>query len=161
MRVSTLGLGAAEIGFENTTDRTVDAILGVALDTGLNVIDTAATYFDSEEKIGRALRGRRNQYLLFTKCGRCLPPRRNFAGFLLQAWGKVQRAIGEWEEDNPLDWQPRALEWNIEESLRRLQTDWIDLIQLHSCSDKALRRGDVIDVLQRARQAGKARHIGY
>lgn len=161
MRVSTLGFGAAEIGFENTTDRTVDAILGVALDTGLNVIDTAAAYFDSEEKIGRALRGRRNQYLLFTKCGRCPPPRRNFAGFLLQAWGKVQRAMGEWDEDNPLDWQPRALEWNIEESLRRLQTDWIDLIQLHSCSDKTLRRGDVIEVLQRARQAGKARHIGY
>ena len=112
----------------------------MALDTGLIIIDTAAAYFDSEERSGA--RAGRNQYLLFTKCGRCPPPRRNFAGFLLQAWGKVQRAIGEWEEDNPLDWQPRALEWNIEESLRRLQTDWIDLIQLHSCSDKTLRRGD-------------------
>jgi aryl-alcohol dehydrogenase-like predicted oxidoreductase len=161
LRVSALGFGAAEIGFENTTDRTVDAILGVALDTGLNVIDTAAMYSDSEEKIGRAMRGRRNQYLLFTKCGRCPPTRRTFAGFLLRARRKLQRAVGEWNEDDPLDWQPRALEWNIEQSLRRLQTDWIDLIQLDGCSEKTLRRGEVIEVLQHARQAGKARHIGY
>ena len=69
--------------------------------------------------------------------------------------------MGAEDEDDPLFWQPRALAWNIEESLRRLQTDSIDLIQLDGCSEKTLRRGEVIEALQRARQAGKARHIGY
>jgi aryl-alcohol dehydrogenase-like predicted oxidoreductase len=59
------------------------------------------------------------------------------------------------------DWHPRALEWNIEQSLRRLKTDCIDLIQLHSCSEETLRQGEVIEVLHRARKAGKARHVGY
>ena len=59
------------------------------------------------------------------------------------------------------DWDPRLLARSIDQSLRRLQTDWLDLIQLHSCSEETLRRGDVIDVLDRARQSGKARCIGY
>jgi aryl-alcohol dehydrogenase-like predicted oxidoreductase len=68
MQVGAIGFGAAEIGSERTTDQTVDALLGTTLDAGINVIDTAAMYGDSEEKIGRALLGRRNQFLLFTKC---------------------------------------------------------------------------------------------
>ena len=88
LRVSALGFGAAEIGFENTTDRTVDAILGAAADIGVNVIDTAAMYSDSEEKIGRVLRGRRNQYLFFTKCGRCPPPRPILQDFCSECVGR-------------------------------------------------------------------------
>jgi hypothetical protein len=57
MQVGAVGFGAAEIGFERATDQTVDALLGAALDMGINVIDTAAMYADSEEKIGRALLG--------------------------------------------------------------------------------------------------------
>ena len=159
LQVSVLGLGGAEIGFENVTDRAVDAILGAALDVQLTVIDTAAMYSEGEERIGRSLRGRRNQFLLFTKCGRSLPPRRSWLGFRVRARGKLRRATAG-DRDSP-EWQPRVLEWNIEQSLRRLKTDWIDLIQLHSCSEDTLRRGEVIDVLQRARKAGKVRLIGY
>jgi aryl-alcohol dehydrogenase-like predicted oxidoreductase len=161
MQVGAIGFGAAEIGFERATDQTVDALLGAALDVGINVIDTAAMYADSEEKIGRALRGRRNQVLLFTKCGLCLPPRLSLTGFLLRSRRKLQRSMGFADRYESLDWYPRALEWNIEQSLRRLKTDYIDLIQLHSCSEETLRRGEVIEVLQRARKAGKVRHIGY
>src|SRR4029077_6504762 len=70
MQVGVLGFGGAEIGFERATDRTGDELLGAALEVGVNVIDTAAMYEGSEEKLGRALRGRRNQFLIFTKCGR-------------------------------------------------------------------------------------------
>ena len=49
MQVGALGFGAAEIGFENTADHTVDTLLGEALELGFNVIDTAAMYSDSEE----------------------------------------------------------------------------------------------------------------
>jgi aryl-alcohol dehydrogenase-like predicted oxidoreductase len=53
------------------------------------------------------------------------------------------------------------LEKSIDRSLKNLKTDRVDLIQLHTCSEELLRRGEVIEVLQRARDAGKTRFIGY
>jgi aryl-alcohol dehydrogenase-like predicted oxidoreductase len=159
MQVSCLGLGAAELGFENLTDKGVDALLGVAMDAGLNVIDTAECYAGSEQKIGRALLGKRKQCLLFTKCGHAFSslPAGRLTRIGRNLWSRVGGAIGR----AFLDWDPRLLERSIERSLRGLKTDWIDLIQLHSCSEETLRHGAVIDVLQRARQAGKVRYIGY
>jgi len=155
MEVSVLGWGAAEIGFENIPDRAVDALLGLALDHGLNVIDTAECYMDSEKKLGRALQGKRQQCFLFTKCGHAswTPP----AGVLERVRRKVDRMLGR----TLLDWTPRLLELQIDQSLRHLQTDYVDLMQLHSCSKEVLQEGTVIDVLQRARQSGKVRFIGY
>jgi hypothetical protein len=159
MCVSALGFGAAEIGFENVTDQTVDSILGVALDAGLNVIDTAECYKDSEEKLGRALGTRRKDCFLFTKCGHA-PPLAP-AGIVMRGgrklWTPLARAMGR----SLPDWHPRMLEQSIERSLRRLRTEWVDLFQLHSCSEEILRRGDVIEVLHRARKAGKTRYVGY
>jgi hypothetical protein len=159
MRVSVLGLGAAEIGFGDTPEKTVDAVLGVAFDCGLNVIDTAECYMDSEEKLGRVLEGRRKQCLLFTKCGHA--PRPRSAGLLKRAARKFARPIARAAGRALPDWNPRMLEQSIERSLRRLRTEWVDLIQLHSCSEQILRRGAVIEVLQRAKAAGKTRYIGY
>lgn len=136
MNVSVLGFGGSEIGYQNAAQTTVETLLSSALDSGLNVIDTAECYLASEELIGRAVGHRRKDYYLFTKCGHA-------AGF-----------------DFP-DWHPRLLEQTIERSLRRLHTDYVDLIQLHSCGEDVLRQGDVIDVLQQARNAGKTRFIGY
>src|SRR6266498_4356456 len=115
---------------------TPERLLNTALDDGLNVIDTAECYGLSEEFIGRTVSHRRHEYYLFTKCGHA-------AGLEFP------------------DWHPRLLEKSIERSLRRLRTDYLDLIQLHSCSQDVLRRGDVISVLQHARQAGKVRYLGY
>ena len=53
------------------------------------------------------------------------------------------------------------LEQSIDRSLKRLQTDCVDLLQLHSCSAEILKQGDVIEVLRRAQSAGKTRYIGY
>jgi aryl-alcohol dehydrogenase-like predicted oxidoreductase len=137
MDASILGFGGSEIGYERVSARTVERLLGSALDAGLNVIDTAECYEDSEALIGKALGGaRRAQVHLFTKCGH--------AG----GWGRA-------------DWRPAALLKSIERSLVRLATDHVDLIQLHSCSLAQLRKGDVIDALERARQRGWARYIGY
>jgi hypothetical protein len=60
-----------------------------------------------------------------------------------------------------LEWSPKTLQQNIDESLRRLKTDYIDVMLLHSCSEELLKRGDVIRPLQRAQEAGKIRYIGY
>jgi aryl-alcohol dehydrogenase-like predicted oxidoreductase len=136
MQVSILGFGGAEIGFAGVSVEDAEQIIGEALDAGLNVIDTAECYNDSEELIGRAVGQRRDDYYLFTKCGHAS------------------------DFDLP-DWDPNMLEQSIERSLRRLRTDCVDLVQLHSCSEELLRQGDVIAVLQWARDAGKTRYIGY
>lgn len=136
MQVSILGFGGAEIGFENADQAMVETLLSSALDAGLNVIDTAECYKDSEELIGRAVSHRRSDYYLFTKCG-------HSAGFDMS------------------DWDPKLLELSIDRSLKLLRTDYLDAVHLHGCSEELLRDGAVIEVLQRAKEAGKTRYIGY
>ena len=134
MLVTVLGFGGAEIGFENAPYETVEQLLHSALDAGLNLIDTAECYKTSEEMIGRAVSSRRSEYLLFTKTG---------------------------HSDDGDHWNPKKMAQGIDQSLRHLHTDRVDLIQLHSCSEDLLRQGDVIQVLKRAQEAGKTRFIGY
>lgn len=161
LEVSPIGLGAAELGFQVSNDKVADALIGAALDAGINVVDTAAMYSDSEEKLGKALKGRRNKILVFTKCGLFPPPRSYPLGLFLRLKRKIKIALGLSCAFDSLDWDPRALEWDINRSLRKMNTDYIDLIQLHSCSETVLRNEEVIEVLQKAQKAGKVRHIGY
>lgn len=136
MVASVLGFGGSEIGYQRVAARTVTRLLDGALDAGLNVIDTAECYDESEALIGRAVGGRRREFYVFTKCGHG------------QGWGRA-------------DWRPAALTASIERSLKRLGTDCVDLVQLHSCSLEHLERGDAIGALERARQRGLTRYIGY
>ncbi|MFC0328711.1 aldo/keto reductase [Paenibacillus sepulcri] len=144
MDVSVLGFGGGEIGglggpergSPGATVEQVGKLLGIALDSGLNVIDTAECYNNSEELIGSAVSHRRQEYYLFTKCG-------HSSGFDLPHW------------------DPKLLELSIDRSLRRLRTDYIDLLHLHTCSEELLRSGEVIEVLQRAKAKGKIRYMGY
>ena len=136
MTVSVLGFGGSEIGYQGASVRTVTRLLGSAIDAGLNVIDTAECYVDSESLIGKALGPRRRDVYLFTKCGH------------LHGYGRP-------------DWRPAALHASIRRSLERLATDHVDLIQLHSCSLAVLQRGDAIAALEQARDRGWTRFIGY
>ena len=133
---SVLGFGGSEIGYQSVGAGTVARLLGSAVDAGLNVIDTAECYADSETLIGRGIGVRRREFYLFTKCGHA------------RGWARP-------------DWRPASLRASIERSLRRLATDYLDLIQLHSCSLDELQQGDVIAALERARERGFARYIGY
>lgn len=136
MAVSPLGFGGAEIGFEGAGQDIVTRLLNSALDAGLNIIDTAECYMNSEEMIGNAVSVRRKDFFLFTKCG-------HPNGY-----------------EKP-DWTKDGIASQIDQSLKRLKTDHLDLVQLHSCGEDVLRKGDVIEALQAARQAGKTRFIGY
>src|SRR5215471_3009619 len=95
MQVTVLGFGGAEIGYEQASLETVTQLLNGALDAGLNVIDTAECYMQSEELIGQAIASRRGEFFLFTKCG---------------------HPEGPYAED----WRPESLLQSIERSLRRL-----------------------------------------
>src|SRR5262249_14479638 len=68
---------------------------------------------------------------------------------------------GHYEGTGRDDWRPASLERSIARSLARLRTDHVDLLQLHSCPEDELRRGDVIAVLERARERGQTRLLGY
>jgi aryl-alcohol dehydrogenase-like predicted oxidoreductase len=136
MQVSVLGFGGSEVGYEGATARTVGRLLAGAIDAGLNVIDTAECYADSETLIGKSLGTRRRDVYVFTKCGH--------AG----GWGRP-------------NWSVSSILASVERSLRRLATDYVDLIQLHSCSLGELERGVAITALERARERGLARYIGY
>ncbi|MGH7390759.1 MAG: aldo/keto reductase [Candidatus Rokuibacteriota bacterium] len=136
MDVGVLGFGGSEIGYQRASVAAVERLLGRALDAGLNVVDTAECYERSEELIGRALGARRRECWLFTKCGHP------------GGWGRS-------------DWRRASLLASIERSVERLRTDHVDLIQLHSCSEDVLRRGEAIGALEQARERGLARFIGY
>src|SRR2546427_6910568 len=109
MMASVLGFGGSEIGYQRVSRRMVARLLDGALDAGLNVIDTAECYEDSEELIGGAVAARRREFYLFTKGGHG------------RGWGRG-------------DWRPKARLASIERSLRRLATVHLDLAQLHSGS---------------------------
>ncbi len=136
IQASVLGFGGSEIGYEGVPVATVQRLLGSALDAGLNVIDTAECYGDGETLIGRAVGDRRNEFHILTKCGHA-------AG-----WGRP-------------DWSVKGILASVERSLKRLRTDRVDLVQLHSCSRDELERGDPIEALERARERGMTRYIGY
>src|SRR2546425_4828162 len=137
MDVTVIGFGGSEIGYEETSQETVADLLNSALDAGLNVIDTAECYRGSEEMIGQAISHRRAEFFLFTKCGH---PHGMESG-------------ANWSKDSILK--------SIERSLGRLKTYGVDLVQLHSCSELTLRKGEVIEALQTARERGYTRYIGY
>src|SRR4029077_13519598 len=137
MDVSVLGFGGSEIGYEHASPETVAELLNRALDAGLNVIDTAELYHNSEELIGQAVSARRKEFYLFTKCGHP------------QGFGEH----ADWSKDSILE--------SIQRSLHRLQTDKIDIVQLHSCPETELHKGEAIEALQTARDRGYTRYIGY
>lgn len=139
LNVSRLGLGLAEIGFELGLkgERQVSRVLNEALDAGINFLDTAACYGDSEVLIGRSIAPRRDEFILATKAGH-----------------STNDYPGE-------SWTAETVSDSIERSLRRTKTDHLDLVQLHSCSLEVLQEGKVIQALLDAKQAGKTRYVGY
>lgn len=140
LSVSVLGFGAAPIGYLQTDRDRTAAILGYLLDHGVNLIDTAASYKGSEELIGAAIANRRNEYVLVSKCG--------------------QKVSGEDGIDG-VDWSPQLIAATVDRSLRRLRTDRLDVMLLHSCPLEVLERGEALGALVQAREAGKIRFAGY
>jgi aryl-alcohol dehydrogenase-like predicted oxidoreductase len=146
LKVSEISFGAVEIGLaygipvegkiEKPSEEDAHAVLHAALDLGINFVDTARAYGDSEEIIGRALKGRRGEYILATKT---------------MHYGDKGLSPAE---------QKRLVRESIEASLRALQTDVIDVLQVHNITREVIERGDVLEVLQQAQQAGKVRYLG-
>lgn len=141
LEVSRLGIGLAAIAQETLDDmKSVERVLVTALESGINFFDTAECYHDSEEMVGRAISARRDDFILATKCGHTLS---DDGVDLVPAWSRAEITA------------------SIDLSLRRLRTDHVDLLQLHTCDLDVLQKGEALEAAQRAREAGKTRFIGY
>lgn len=140
MKVSVVGFGGYEIAMKSvdTTTEMAGKLLNAALDQGMNVIDTASIYLDSEKMIGQTVSHRRQDYYLFSKLG------------------EGQKAGLPYPE-----WDVRNARPSIERSLRDLKTDHLDMLYIHSCSEAVLRRGELIEAIQKFKQEGLTRYIGY
>lgn len=136
LEVSVLGFGGAEIGFFGEKQETVDKLLNSAIDAGLNLVDTAAAYWTSEKMIGEALKTRRKEITLISKCG----------------------AVDGFTNS---DWSKEGILETIQRSLKLLQTDYLDIEQLHSCDSEILKRGECIEALIIAKERGYIRYAGY
>lgn len=134
-QVPALGLGAGPLGDERLDDSSAVTLIHAALDLGVTLIDTAPSYGRSEQRIGQALRGRRDAAWISTKLGYGVPG--------------VQ------------DWTGPCITQGIDLALSRLQTDRLDIAHLHSCGVDTLIRCDVLEALERAKQSGKLRVAAY
>lgn len=142
LQVSALGFGAWEIGWTRPEEGDeVGRLLNRALDLGINLIDSSAAYRWSEELIAKYVGHRRHEFIFATKCG---------------SW-RVQQPDGEWVQT--LDYSARAIAPQIDRSLQRLKTDYLDIIQLHSPSYEDVAFGDGLEGLKKAQAQGKVRFI--
>ena len=142
LRISAVGLGTmVHAGhFGAMKDSESLSAIDTALELGVNFIDTSDAYGAgySETLLGNALKGRRDKVILATKGGNVMVgPNRGKLVFEADYISQV-----------------------MDESLKRLQTDYIDLYQLHNPTVDVIERGEVWQVLERAKQAGKIRHYG-
>ena len=138
-RVSEISLGTWQVGGkwgEPFSHENADHILNAALDAGVNFIDTADVYGESEKAVGRVVRARAERVYVATKCGRQLSPHVNQS------------------------YTPVALRQFVENSLTNTGLDTLDLIQLHCPPTEVYYRPEIFEVFDRLQEEGKIQHLG-
>jgi aryl-alcohol dehydrogenase-like predicted oxidoreductase len=142
LAVSVVGLGTNNFGMKMDLEES-RAVVHAALDHGINLFDTSDSYGDSEQRLGEILQGVRDDVLIATK------------------FGSDVRRLGQ---DNGTDWGARGsrryIRRAVENSLRRLRTDWIDLYQMHR-PDPATPIEETLSVLDDLVHEGKVRYLGH
>lgn len=147
--VSSIGLGTVKFGrnqgvkypvhFELPTDAEILDLLAVAKNLGINFLDTAPAYGTSEERLGKLLKGQRQQWIISSKFGE-------------------EFSNGE----SCYDFRKESARKSVERSLRRLNTDYLDMVLVHSDGEdrKIIEEYDVFGTLQEMKQAGLIRAFG-
>lgn len=135
LKVSALGFGAGHIGDGQIEGKEFGHLLNTVLDSGINLIDTARAYGLSEKRIGQYISHRRSDFILSTKVG----------------------YNDKWHPD----WSYDTVISNIEEALKLMSTDYLDIVHLHSCSLDILEKGEATAALDKAKEQGKVRIVAY
>ena len=147
LEVSVLGYGSMGLrgpktwGVRVVSEEDADRFLNAVLDAGINFIDTAPDYGLSEQRIGQYIGSRRQEFFLATKCG-----------------------CAYTQHDDHLEikhvWEKEVIQRNIEQSLQRLRTNYIDILQFHGGDAETLQREGLIKLLLDFRSHGLIRHLG-
>ena len=158
LQVTTLGFGALELrGMVAGVGRPLtpgqpERILQAVLDAGINYIDVAVDYGEAEAHIGRCISHRRREFFLASKCGCPLDVSR-FAPHERTRFGVPLPRLHNYRRQTIVD--------ACHQSLRRMQTDYLDVLQCHFSPARAvLEQEGAIETLQNLKQAGKIRFIG-
>ena len=148
IEVTQLGYGAMEVrgtriwGGRPCSDDQAKVILNAVIDSGISMIDTANDYGKSELYIGRYLAQRRDEYFLATKCG------------CHMQFGSVDH------DETPHVWTQDNVLRNVSDSLLKMQTDHIDLLQLHNPDPETVESMKILDTLNELKKAGVIRFLG-
>ena len=139
--ISEISLGTWQVGgkWGDTFDHSnADKILNNAVDQGINFIDTADVYGmgDSEKAVGRLVKSRSERIYVASKCGRKLNPHNNES------------------------YTPKALRSFVEDTLRNMQLETLDLIQLHCPPPEVYYRPEIFELFDRLKDEGKIQHLG-
>ena len=158
MNVTALGYGALELrGMVAGIGRPLmpsqpDRILNAILDAGINYIDVAVDYGEAESHIGRCIASRRREFFLASKCG-CPLDVTKFSPSERTRFGVPLPRLHDYSRDNIIN--------ACDQSLRRLKTDYLDVIQFHfSPAKEVLEQQGAIQTLQDLKREGKIRFIG-
>jgi aryl-alcohol dehydrogenase-like predicted oxidoreductase len=135
LNVTRLGFGAGQIGDPSLSEIEVELLLNNVLDNGINFIDSARGYGLSEERIGKFLKHRRDEFILSTKVGYDILGYQNWTYDIVIA--------------------------GVENALKLLKTDYLDIVHLHSCDLHILKDGRVTEALQKLKEKGYVRYIAY
>ncbi len=149
IEVSIIGLGTVKFGrnvgvkyptsFTLPTENDIANLLSMAAELGINLLDTAPAYGSSEERLGLALRGQRKNWVISTKVGETF------------SHGESQ-----------FDFSKAAIMHSIEQSLKRLHTDYLDIVFVHSNGEdqRIIERDAVFTTLDKLKKEGKIRAYG-
>ncbi len=150
LEVSPVGFGAFKIGrnqktkypagYELPSDSEAERLLNAVLDMGICLIDTAPAYGISEQRIGNAISHRRDEYVLATKTGECFE-----------------------EGKSIYDYSATATRTSIERSLKRLKTETLDIVYIHSDGrdEWIQKQTDVVETLLQFKEQGVIRNLGF
>lgn len=148
LNVTKLGYGAMELRgtdhFPRLNAKEASTILNCVLDNGINYIDTSPDYGYSEQLIGDHITHRRSEFYLASKCG-C----------------PVEEPDVPHDQRKPHDFSRANVRAGVEQSLRRMKTDYLDIVQFHvSPSRTELKENDSVAELLKLKDEGKVRFIG-
>ena len=149
IQVSPLGLGTVKlgrdqqvkypVGFKIPTDQEALELLDIARSLGINLLDTAPAYGSSEERLGTLLKGQRQDWVICSKVGE------------------------EFKSGaSHFDFSPEHIRFSIKRSLQRLNTDYIDMVLVHSSGDDVhiIKKYGCLEVLEELKQSGLIRASG-